>query len=342
MASGFASLARSVLVAVALCGSLWPWSAEAAPASCRRLEATLSASRGGNGALANKFDSAIRRQSDALARTKAAHRAASCGLGLFAGARCKALKATIQRMEDNLAALRVQRAKLQPGLSKRERAGVLAALAAQGCRTATRTRTIEARAPAREPKLPQAAELHGVLRGPVGRLESTGGIGYRPAPGGRAFCVRTCDGYVFPTTRFGDARREQTACQAACPAAETRVFHRHSGGMAEMRAADSGAPYRELPSAFLFKHKSAPTPSWCGCSVQGLKTQQGPATDGSIDSLVDPLATATPRQREPLAPAREIPPERRNVRAVGPKFLPDQDAAAALDAKAPASGPSGS
>jgi hypothetical protein len=76
----------------------------------------------------------------------------------------------------------------------------------------------------------------------------------------RAFCVRTCDGHYFPVEAHGRLS-VATACQTACPAAETKLY---SGSNIDYALARDGSRYADLPNAFLYRKKLV-----AGCTCNG-------------------------------------------------------------------------
>jgi hypothetical protein len=76
----------------------------------------------------------------------------------------------------------------------------------------------------------------------------------------RAFCVRTCDGHYFPVQAHGTLG-VATACQAACPAAETKLY---SGSNIDYALGRDGSRYADLPNAFLYRKKLV-----AGCTCNG-------------------------------------------------------------------------
>jgi hypothetical protein len=76
----------------------------------------------------------------------------------------------------------------------------------------------------------------------------------------RAFCVRTCDGHYFPVEAHGRLT-VVTACQSACPAADTKIY---SGSNIDYALARDGSRYADLPNAFLYRKKLI-----AGCTCNG-------------------------------------------------------------------------
>src|SRR5438270_3296769 len=77
--------------------------------------------------------------------------------------------------------------------------------------------------------------------------------------GGRAFCVRTCDGRYFPVTASDNASRA-ASCNSFCPASETKVFY---GSSIDDATAENGKSYSELPNAFRYRNELV---SGCTCN----------------------------------------------------------------------------
>lgn len=90
------------------------------------------------------------------------------------------------------------------------------------------------------------------------------GTSYGPA---KSYCVRTCDGHFFPLPRHANVTPAQ-ACQAFCPASQTKVF---SGSGITHSVAYDGSRYADLPNAFVYRDKLVE-----GCTCNG-KDQFGVA-----------------------------------------------------------------
>jgi hypothetical protein len=123
----------------------------------------------------------------------------------------------------------------------------------------------------------------------------------------------------------------------------------------------SGAPYSELPTAYLYKQAGTPRPAACGCGrAKNFEILAGtpPADDAVQSESVIPMPSGRPDpaadpetlanadggldsemlRRVLAAPkARSATPdgEDKKVRVVGPTFLPDPGAATDLQAPAP-------
>lgn len=345
--------------------------AEPGTRACRQLEAQLAALSGGGGGSARRYDEAIGRQREEIGKARAQARRAGCGFALIGGsaAQCGKINATLARMDKNLSELQRKRTQLGGGDTRRDRARIMAALDANGCRAAKRpaaTPRTEARAGATAfPPAPGARNLSGNLR---------------------TLCVRTCDGYYFPiswSVSSGAFERDTKACQAMCPGTQVELYH-HSiadEDSESMVSAATGLPYRDMKSAFLYRQPGASIPTGCGCGAAAAQAASGFQTIGGDYAANEPAglggndaATAEPAVPLPLLrpDAAEDPetltareggldaeglkrlatptvaapshaaggePADRHVRVVGPVFLPDPEAAIDLQAQAPLPGP---
>ena len=202
----------------------------------------------------------------------------------------------------------------------------------------------------------------------------------------RTMCVRTCDGYYFPVSWSvpqAAFERDARACEAMCPGTQVELhYHRVSGEDSEdMVSAVTGAPYRQMTNAFLYRKPNASVPSSCGCGAaaqeaRGFETIGGdygndaatfspdaPQEDQAVtaaiplpsvrpDAAEDPETLATREGGLDAAGLKKLatpPPARptathatgtgeRQVRVVGPAFLPGPEEAIDLQAPAPAHG----
>jgi hypothetical protein len=171
----------------------------------------------------------------------------------------------------------------------------------------------------------------------------------------RTMCVRTCDGYFFPMSNaatLGDFERDQKNCESSCPGADMQVFYSRGleGDSADMTSASTGEPYSKLPTAYLYKRTDMSVPQ-CGCRaagdfsvLAGSATPDRPASGASsVSSSIVAFPAAEPAKSppavssgadEPAPPEIPLDEEKRKVRVVGPRFLPDP--AEAIDLRAPA------
>jgi hypothetical protein len=269
---------------------------QAASRVCRQLEADLAAaSRGGGGkpALLRKYDDAIVRQREQIAKASRQSDRVGCGFSLFERNRnaCAALETTLDRMNANLDALQVKRAELAGGGSRHDRARILASLDANGCRDGNEP---SKRAPVLEANrdngkgtlldrlLGDAGSRLEALDEPSDPDEERGIRAMINQPDGmdlprldgefRTICVRTCDGYFFPMSNAASPRdfeRDQKNCDSSCPGTEMQVFYTRGIGddSADMTSSVTGRPYSELPTAYLYKQPETSRPPACGCNA---------------------------------------------------------------------------
>ncbi|PBB81098.1 hypothetical protein CK218_12020 [Mesorhizobium sp. WSM3879] len=273
---------------------------QAASRTCRQLEAELAATRGGGGGpgLIRKYDDAIARQREQLAKARGRAGDANCGFALFSrnAGQCAAINASIERMNANLDILQAKRQRLAGGGTRRDRSRILAALDANGCRD---DEVEPPRAPIQEaarnngggnlfeqlfgrgdeeiatldtpealpPDDPSARNIRRVIK------QSDGMDLPRMNGEFRTVCVRTCDGYFFPMSNaasVGDFERDQKNCESSCPGTEMQVFY--TRGMDDdagnMTSSATGRPYSELPTAYLYKQANYSRPPQCGCNAQ--------------------------------------------------------------------------
>lgn len=339
---------------------------QAEAASCRQLRSELASLQKGGGVVQQRrYDSAITRQNNELAKARAQARQVGCGFSLFGGSigQCAALNAAIERMNANLDKLQRKRTQMGNASPRRDRGRLTAALAANDC----------------DGDQAAAKHVQAARNGPVEQdgdeaeetaLDAT----FVPSPSGefRTMCVRTCDGYFFPMSNAAtasDFQRDQNRCNAGCPGTEMLVFYSRgqNGDPAAMTSSRTGRPYAALPAAFLYKKPGQPLPQGCGCNaaknfqfVAGNPSSSQPDANAASsapflpipvdkpDPADDPetlanragkLDAETIRQlvgKPPVpSPPTVLPPEeQRRVRVVGPAFLPAPEAA--IDLQAPA------
>src|SRR5690606_2554090 len=63
--------------------------------------------------------------------------------------------------------------------------------------------------------------------------------------------------------------RDQKNCESSCPGAEMQVFYTRGVGddSANMTSSVTGRPYRELPTAYVYKRPETETSPSCGCNA---------------------------------------------------------------------------
>lgn len=352
-------MARRVLAAAAMLVLLPAVTAEANTRQCRQLEAQLAslpAGGGGSSAQARRYDAAIQRQQEQMRKAREQAQRAGCGRAMAgrAIAFCGSLTATLSRMETNLSQLQRERARLGGGGdNRRERARLLAAIDANGCRAPRREETARARS-----RTDSGAPAQAIRTPPVAARNLTGNY--------RTLCVRSCDGYYFPiswSVSQSAFERDQNVCQAMCPGTAVELHFHHSTAQEseEMVSAVTGRPYTEMPNAFRYRQPGAPASPGCGCgaaaaSERGFTVIGGDyrdrdggetGTQERTAAIIAPSLRTSPAEDAPSArddaetavradpPARRLDDddEERAVRVVGPTFLPDPEGA--IDLQAP-------
>lgn len=172
----------------------------------------------------------------------------------------------------------------------------------------------------------------------------------------RTVCVRTCDGGYFPISfstipaRFPDDER---TCKALCPATEATLFaYRNPGEDINQAVSINGQPYTSLPNAFHYRTEFNPS---CACKAPGqtwsdalksiddkataeqgdiivteesAKRMQRPvvkpanARKGSTQPATAASAAAPGSQTAAPAPADTGASDNKQIRVVGPTFIP--------------------
>jgi hypothetical protein len=167
----------------------------------------------------------------------------------------------------------------------------------------------------------------------------------------RTICVRSCDGYYFPVSfattqdRFRD---DEMTCQRMCPASEVQLYTYHNPGEDVSQAISlNGRLYTELPTAFQYRKQLTsscscrrPGESWADAlRLNGADDTVAPGdvvvTDKNARRLSQPRVGADGKPIKPEAKGAPANPEaalvqapgepdtaKRNVRTVGPTFLP--------------------
>ena len=344
--------ARRALLALVLGAVALPTTADAASRLCRQLEDQLSnLPRGGSAGSAARYDSAIARQKEQMQRVRQQARRAGCGMAILRSsvAMCAELNAAAARMEKNLVSLQGKRSGMGGGDTRRERARINAALAVNGCRdTRDDERVEEARA---------TIDGRGTLR--IGALKGTFRTMCVRTCDGYFFPIS----YSVSSAAF---TRDEMACRAACPGTQVELYHHRVPGEESnaMVSASTGLAYTELPTAFAYKSGDASVAPACGCqpSTAGVGGERGfqiiggdyggqrpedEATTAAIpqptdrpDPAEDPETLMTREggldaaglERIARAPKRRAEAEtdsdtEREIRVVGPTFLPDPEEA---------------
>lgn len=353
--------------------------AEAATRICRQLESQLAeAGRGGgrSPAEARRYDRAIEAQQRQLEKARRQANRSGCGFFERGLNNCSG-NDLVNRMERNLASLQRKRNQLAGGggNSRRERARLMAALDANGCRDFD-AQSREVRVARRDTGVGLFERLFG---GGVRRSDD-----YEPVPnqhervrttiipgqgiyggGGsyRTLCVRTCDGYYWPisySSSRSDFQRDEQNCQTMCPGSEVRLYsHRVPETESEAMVDMYGTAYSALPNAFKYREASFQRPEGCSCSStnknfsiiagNGSKPAEPVEKPAPIplpaprpDPAADPETLANRDGKFDAAVMRRIlsrstvaDADERKVRVVGPAYLPDGQAAEDPQAQGP-------
>lgn len=261
---------------------------------------------------------------------------------------CGELAAALTRMEANKRALAVKRDAIRfegPGNNPgRER--LLAALEANGCNA-------DQPDPAATAVLPP-----GTLNRPADAMEPLDGAdtaqAFRGSAGHgslRTLCVRTCNGAFFPissNTSPLNFRRDAQICQQMCPDTQTELYYHsmRTAETADMVSAESGKPYRMLPTAFSYLNRPSGEKAACGCDLPGYYRRmqaQGaqhnsPGSDRAVVEIGRSASAGTPggpsAQTSPTMPEDRVYDPKSAVRKVGPTFLPT--ATSRIDLRNPA------
>ncbi len=362
-----------LLLAAALAVLLGGAGEAAANASlCRALEKQLASASSPVRSQVGRYDKAIADQKKQIATQRNQIKEIGCGFFSFSG-ECSAAKTVLKRMENNLHELERTRNGMDGSSLKREQGRILASLREKGCRADTRTarsddgrreRTLFERLFGRGGGDDIAQDSEAIAEAPSSGSRWSGG-------NFRTLCVRTCDGYYFPisySSNRSDFDRDTKACAAMCPGTETALFHHRvpSEESEQMVSAVTGKPYAELPKAFAYREAGYVRGPSCGCGTpRDYSIIAGEVADPDADDAV--MATAPqPRPRPDRAEDAETEanraggldmaalerllaepepepmpvasigadPAEREVRVVGPAFLPDPEGA--IDLRAPA------
>lgn len=249
---------------------------------------------------------------------------------------CRQLSAALTRMESNKRMLSDKRDALRHGGAGinpvRER--LLAALEANHC---NETDQPETPAPS-----PHSFSRPGAAPGNYAEGDQSGLFQAYARHGSlRTLCVRTCDGAFFPissNTSPLNFHRDIQICEQMCPDTETELYYHamRTEESADMVSAETGRPYRMLPTAFAYLSRPSGEDPSCGCDLAAYHRRmqnqgvQGRSVRGNDKAVLEigPSSSnnSTPDQYSPQAasqpPERIYDPQAASVRQVGPTFLP--------------------
>ena len=236
---------------------------------CERLRRAIAdASRAGQSA---QYQAAAERQRVEMDRTAAYAREIGCDNKkfLFFGsdppAQCGQLRAQVGRMRANLDDLQAR-----GGGGAGGRGELIARFNAQCGAPSKQPGLVEALFGQPKPgdveEQPLSPDAPDDLKAP--QEKSTAPVGEARA-GGKAVCVRSCDGAFFPVSySAGSGRLDQLAdlCRALCPNTEVTLYTYPVNGEIEQAVSINGARYMDSPTALRYRKTFD---SSCGCRRRG-------------------------------------------------------------------------
>jgi hypothetical protein len=164
--------------------------------------------------------------------------------------------------------------------------------------------------------------------------KSTAPVGEARA-GGKAVCVRSCDGAFFPVSySAGSGQLDQLAdmCRALCPNAEVTLYTYPVSGEIEQAVSINGARYMDSPTALRYRKTFDPS---CACRRRGQTwaSALGPAEtllgqEDKSDIIVTPEKAA--ELSRPKADAKPDSPKTKTGKPAKPTPTPTSAASAAV------------
>lgn len=261
------SLFTSAALGLTLCFSSLTPSLALSP-DCERLRRTIAdAPRGGQGA---QYQAAADRQRAEIDRTLAYSQQIGCENRkfLFFGSdppvQCGQIRAQIGRMRANLEDLQTRAGGSQAG-----RPELIARFEAQCANQQTKSPSIVDALLGQ----PKPGELEEQPLSPddetVKPLEKPASPSGEARAGGKAVCVRSCDGAFFPlsySASGGQLDSLADMCRALCPNAEVTLYTYPVSGDVEQAVSINGARYMDSPTALRYRHVFDPS---CSCRRKG-------------------------------------------------------------------------
>ena len=138
-----------------------------------------------------------------------------------------------------------------------------------------------------------------------------------PGRGGKAICVRTCDGGFFPLGNAGSDEGLaglQNLCSALCPNTEAKLYTTPDTDNLESATSVDGAAYSALPTAFKFQKTFDAT---CTCKPPGKSWVEALAQAETLLEKGDKDVTVTSSMSDAMArpgPATPVPRRRKTDR----------------------------
>jgi hypothetical protein len=311
---------------------------------CTRLESQLAAidragADPGRADQARRIEDSLTKQQADLDRVQAQFQRLGCqppslfSIFVQQPPQCGGLSAQIQQMRGNIdrSQYDLQRTR-HGGEDDLQRQGVINALAQNNC-GAQYQRAAAAAMPQ------QRGFFETLFGGPNTTIPppSPGDYPQVGAGGYRTLCVRTCDGYYFPissstsSTRF--AEDEQT-CQRQCPASEVALYSHRASEDVGQAISNSGKLYKEMPNAFRYRREFIAA---CSCRLPGQSWADalGQVKDSTVergDIVVTEEKAKAMSQPAPAKPTAAPAPARTDTRRAAPPAIEPADTGAVPDA----------
>jgi hypothetical protein len=149
------------------------------------------------------------------------------------------------------------------------------------------------------------------------------------------YCVRPSDGYFFPAPKSQFARTNYPEvavdqCRFICEDPAMALYVREDPELEteEMVSVETGLPYRELATAFRYQAREFEACNWSRYFARVHELRARTVTPRNLENAIIPVPTFRPKTKSPrLSIAAAKPPDQRaqrDVRIVGPTFLPDK------------------
>jgi len=150
------------------------------------------------------------------------------------------------------------------------------------------------------------------------------------------YCVRLADGYLFPAPKSQFAKKNYPEialdqCRFICndPAMALYVHEDPELETAEMVSVETRTPYRELSTAFHYQGEAFEACDWPRYFSRVNELRARTVTPRNLDNAIIPIPKFRPEQQDSLRTASlkrddDLEAVDRDVRVVGPIFLPDK------------------
>lgn len=323
---------------------------------CARLQTRLNSATVtiGNTRQVHVYARAIAQQNREILKVRSDIRRYGCSSGsiiVFGGPNaqtCQLLTSTLKRMLANLKILEHKKVDLKTNsMSKSTRRRLLAALEANGCNDVRSETSLKPSLNINFPSSPESnAQPEDYQIHNLGGVADNGNL--------QTVCVRTCDGGFFPISSNASSAsfaRDAKVCSMMCPGTQTQLFYHSLSGqeIGEMVSADTGKAYQDEPYAFKYRTPPVGGSKSCGCNFSAyyremMRRENGKADPSgeaekysaisSIKSKLNLRESSPPKEVHKEIPAKSYNPDNKNIRHVGPVFLPND--ANGIDLRHPA------